>query len=140
MTRTAAVLAVSACLLLPGCDRLSHTTISQRSTADGVDTIHTVTEVVRDLATFRCVASRTGQCRIVVYSRTCEAAVSLRAGTLDEHCATRALGRYDLRVGQAKSVRNLPRGFSHCSAADGVVVPDDCAVPAGAPPARRGAR
>jgi hypothetical protein len=131
MIRTAvAVLAVSACMLLPACDRLSHTTISQRSYADGVDTIHTVTEVVRDVATFRCLASRSGKCRIVVYSRTCDVDVSLREGKLDEHCDTRALGRYDLRIGEARAMRNLPADFHHCSAADGVVVPDDCAVAA----------
>jgi hypothetical protein len=119
---------IAACALLPACDRLSHTTISQRSSRDGVDTIHTEVEIVRDLATFRCLSSRTGRCGIVVYTRACSTEVSLREGRLDEHCATRALGRYDLRVGETKAVRRLPAGFAHCSSAAGVTVPDDCAM------------
>jgi hypothetical protein len=119
--------ALVACLLLPACDRLSHTSISQRSTADGVDLLHVETEVVRDVATLRCLASRSGQCRIVLYTRRCEYDVSLREGRLGERCETRALGRYDLAIGQVREVRGLPKGFRQCSSPEGPM-PADCAL------------
>jgi hypothetical protein len=124
----AVALATLALATLTACDRESATTLVQRSTTDGVHTIHVETRVVRDVATFACLTSRTGQCRIVVFIRECDIEVSLGDGTMGQDCTTRALGRFELRTGERHAVRGLPHGFKQCSAVEAMPVPPACDV------------
>jgi hypothetical protein len=130
MTRLifAFALALLTVATLSACDKLSRTTMSHKSSQDGVDTIHVQTEVVRDVATFRCIASRSGTCRIVVYTRRCEVDVSLREARMDEQCVTTALGGYELRTGERRAVTGLPKGFKECVSPDAMPVAAECVM------------
>src|SRR5687768_15182146 len=102
-------------MLLPACDGMGHTTITTRSSVDGQDTVHVVTEVVRDVARFRCLASRSGLCRIVVFTRTCERELSIRGAKLDERCTSRALARLDVETGATRELRGMPAAIRQCA-------------------------
>jgi hypothetical protein len=121
-----AVLAAVACV--SGCNRLERTTMSHRSSEDGVYTIHVQTTVEANRATFACLVSRSGTCRILVYSRTCEMDVSLREGRLGEECETRALGMFKLRTGERRVVTGLPKGFRQCVATDAMPSVPGCVM------------
>jgi len=108
-------LVVALPMLLPACDRLGATTMVTRSTIDGADTVHVVTEVAHDVARFHCKAARSGLCRIVVFTRTCEQDVSLRDARIDERCTTRALARIDVDAGSTRELRGLPAGMRQCA-------------------------
>ena len=122
MVRRLYPLLIALPMLLPACDRLGGATIVTRSTVDGTDTVHVVTEVAREIARFRCEAARSGTCRIVAYARTCESALSLKERRVEEHCTTRALARLDVAAGDAREVRGLPPSFGQC--ADDRAAPD----------------
>ena len=128
MTRRLHPLALLLPVLLVGCGDLGRTEYVFRTSADGVDTVHVVTEVVRDLARFRCVSARSGSCSIVVFTRTCEHAVSLREARIDEHCSTRAVAHLDVAAGAVRALRGLPAGFRQCAAGDGAA-PDLATCP-----------
>jgi hypothetical protein len=102
-------------MLLSACDGMGHTTITTRSSVDGRDTVHVVTEVVKDVARFRCLASRSGLCRIVVFTRTCNLEVSIRDGAMDERCTTRALARLDVATGATRELRGMPAAIRQCA-------------------------
>ena len=120
MSRSASGVAVVllAATALGACDRVERTTMSHRSSEDGVYTIHVQTTVEADLATFRCLASRSGTCRILVYERTCKYDVSLRKGHFGEDCETRALQGLELHAGERRVVAGLPKAFKECVAFD----------------------
>jgi hypothetical protein len=109
------LLVIALPLLLPACDDLAASTIDTRTTHDGTDTVHVVTEVAKDLARFHCLAARGGQCRIVVYTRSCERDVSLREARIDEHCTTQALARLEVPKGATRELRGLPATLRQCA-------------------------
>jgi hypothetical protein len=113
-------------MLLPACDNLGHTTITTRSSTDGQDTVHVVTEVVKDVARFQCLSSRSGLCRIVVFTRTCDYEVSVREGRMGERCTTQALARLDVASGETREVRGLPAAIKQCASDDTAPVLAGC--------------
>jgi hypothetical protein len=119
-------LALFAIASVAACSRVSNTTLVQRSSVDGVDTLHVETTVVRDVATIACLTSRTGQCRVVVFTRRCDLDVALGEGRVGQQCVTRALGRYELRTGERHAVRGLPKGFEQCSSVETMPTPPEC--------------
>jgi hypothetical protein len=121
-----AVLVLVACVT--GCNRLERTTMSHRSSEDGVYTIHVQTTVEANRATFRCLVSRSGTCRILVYSRPCARDVSVREGRLGEACETQLLGRFELRTGERRAVTGLPKGFRECVAAEAMPAMAECVM------------
>ena len=122
------LLALALAATLPACDRIERTTMSHRSSEDGVYTLHVQTTVEANRATIRCLVSRSGTCRVLVYSRTCEMDVSVREGRLGEQCETVALGRFELRTGERRMVTGLPRGFRQCVATDAMPAVPACAL------------
>ena len=121
-------LALLAIASLSACNRASRTTMVHRSSVDGEYTIQVQTEIVRDKATFRCVTSRTGQCRIAVWAQTCRRDVSLRQARIDEQCTVRSLASIEINRGGQQAVQGLPEGFSLCVAPDAMPVAPECAM------------
>ena len=123
-------LALFAIATLAACNRVPRTMMVHRSSVDGETSIEVRTEIVRDQATFRCVSSRTGQCRIALYARTCRVDVSLREGRVDEQCTVRSLATLEINRGGEKAVQGLPPDFRLCAAPDAMPVAPACAMQA----------
>jgi hypothetical protein len=116
MFRTAAApIALSATLALSACDGVGHTTLVTRTTIDGADTVHVVTDVAKDVARFHCLSSRSGRCRIVVYTRHCEYALAAGSGRLGETCTTQALARLEVDTGATRELHGLPTALRQCA-------------------------
>jgi len=100
---------------LGGCDKLTSTTIV-RNLQDDTRNDRSWTRTWKDRAEFRCVASTSGSCQVVVFTSDCP-----RAG-----CSTRVLGELTLPVGATRTMTGLPRGFKHCVAHDAKPVAPNC--------------
>ena len=72
-------------------------------------------ETWKDRAEFKCVASTSGSCHVVVFASDCP----------DAGCTTRMLRELTLPVGTSRTLTGLPRGFKHCVAHDAKPVAPD---------------
>ena len=113
--RHATVLLLVALAGLAGCDKLLSTTI-ERNLQDGTRNDRSWTRTWKDRAEFRCVASTSGRCQVVVFTTDCP-----RAG-----CTTRVLAELTLPAGASRTMTGLPRGFKHCVAHDAKPVAPNC--------------
>ena len=100
---------------LGGCDKLTSTTIV-RNLQDDTRNDRSWTKTWKDRAEFRCVASTSGSCHVVVFASDCPGA----------GCSTRALHELTLPAGGSKTLTALPRGFKHCVAHDAKPVVPSC--------------
>lgn len=100
---------------LGGCDKLTSTTIV-RNLQDDTRDDRSWTKTWKDRAEFRCVASTSGDCQIVVFLSDCPAA----------GCTTRVLHELSLPAGASRTLTGLPRGFKHCVAHDAKPVAPNC--------------
>ena len=128
MSRIPLALALATVLSVAACARVERTTLSHRSSEDGVTTVHVQTTVEAGRATFLCRASRSGTCRILVYARSCRLDVVLREGRVDEQCETRVLDRLELRTTERRVVAGLPEGFRQCVAHGAMPALPGCAM------------
>ena len=90
---------------LGACDKIRSTTIVS-TMDDGIRRDKSWSRTWRDRAEFRCIASSSGRCHVVVFTRDC------RGGD----CATRVLDELSLPAGTSRKLHDLPRGFRHCIA------------------------
>jgi hypothetical protein len=120
--------AFAAIASVAACDRIDRTTMTYRSSENGVDSVHVRTTVEAGRASFACLASRSGTCRILVYSRTCSVDVSLRKRRVEEQCDTRALGGFELHTGERRAVAGLPKGFRECVSPDAMPAVPGCVI------------
>jgi hypothetical protein len=109
------VLALAALPLLGACDKLSSTTIS-RTLDDGTRNDRSWSKTWKDRAEFRCLASSSGQCHIVVFTSDCPGS----------GCSTRVVSELSLPAGAARKLTGLPRGFKHCVAHDAKPIAPTC--------------
>lgn len=90
---------------LGACDKLTSTTIV-RNLQDDTRNDRSWTKTWKDRAEFKCVASTSGNCLIVVFVSDCPG----------PGCTTRVLKELSLPAGTSRTVTGLPRGFKHCVA------------------------
>ena len=90
---------------LGGCDKWRSTTIV-RTLDDGTRRDQSWSKTWSDHAEFRCVASSSGRCHVVVFASDCPGA----------GCDTRVLRELSLPTGTSRQLHALPRGFRHCIA------------------------
>ena len=100
---------------LGGCDKLSSTTIV-RTLEDGTRNDKSWSRTWKDRAKFKCLASTSGSCEIVVFTSDCA----------DASCTARVVKELSLPVGKSMQVSGLPRGFKHCIAHDAKPVVPAC--------------
>ena len=100
---------------LGGCDKLTSTTIV-RNLQDDTRDDRSWTKTWKDRAEFKCVASTSGSCQIVVFLSDCP-------GTA---CTTRVLHELTLPAGASRTLTGLPRGFKHCVAHDAKPAAPNC--------------
>lgn len=100
---------------LGGCDKLSSTT-TVRNWQDDTRNDRSWTRTWKDRAEFKCVASTSGNCQIVVFVSDCPGA----------GCNTRVLNELTLPAGASRKLTGLPRGFKHCVAHDAKPVAPTC--------------
>lgn len=103
---------------LAACDKLTSTTIVRTLQDDARDD-RSWAKTWKDRAEFRCLASTSGNCLVVVFVRDCPGA----------GCATRVLKEFALPAGTSRTVTDLPRGFKHCVAHDAKPVAPTCLKP-----------
>jgi hypothetical protein len=100
---------------LGGCDKLTSTTIV-RTLEDGTRNDRSWSRTWKDRVKFKCVASTSGSCEIVVFTSDCPGAA----------CTTRVVKELSLPVGKSMQLGGLPRGFRHCIAHDAKPVVPAC--------------
>ena len=100
---------------LGGCDKLSSTTIVS-TLEDGVRNDRSWSRTWKDHARFKCLASTSGNCEIVVFTSDCP----------DASCTARVVKEFSLPVGRSMQLGGLPRGFRHCIAHDAKPVVPAC--------------
>ncbi|MEO6365801.1 MAG: hypothetical protein ABIO38_07135 [Luteimonas sp.] len=111
-----ALLPVALSLLgMPACDKL-HSTTTVRTLQDGTRNDRSWSRTWKDRAEFKCLASSSGHCNIVVFVRDCSSAP----------CTTRVVSEVALASGASRQLTRLPRGFKHCVAHDAKPVPPTC--------------
>jgi hypothetical protein len=112
--RLVALLAFVASVL--GCDH-PHRTISQRTTANGVDQLDSEVEITTGHTRFDCHASRTGACHYTVFAHPC-----------DEHdrCDATPLRQLSVQAGTQQDLTGLPAAMQVCASADATPVDARC--------------
>lgn len=115
-------------LALFGCNE-GGTTILNRATANGTDTIHSETRIKAGVAHFECVSSASGRCHYTLFPR-CPAPRPARA---DAECSDAPIERFSVRQGASREVVGLPE-FALCVASDDAPLQAGCA---GGTPRRR---
>lgn len=100
---------------LGACDKLRSTTIV-RTVDDGIRHDRSWSRTWKDRAEFRCIASSSGRCNIVVFTSECHG--------ID--CRTRVLTELSLPPGTSRRLDRLPRGFRHCVAHDAKPIVPTC--------------
>jgi len=88
---------------LGACDKLT-ATATARALQDGVRIAQHWSRTWNSCADYRCIASATGRCNIVVVVSVCAGA----------SCDTRLVEELSLPAGASKTLTALPRGFKHC--------------------------
>ena len=101
-------------LALFGCDG-GGTTVVTRASIDGVDVIHSATQVKAGIARFQCIASASGQCHYAVLPEECA------KGT---PCMTPP-DRFTIASGDTREVIGLPK-FHTCVAQDEAGLNEEC--------------
>jgi len=100
---------------LTACDKLTSTT-TVRTLQDGTRNDKSWSRTWKDRAEFKCIASSSGRCNIVVFVRDC----------LSAPCTTRIVSELALPAGAWRKLSALPHGFKHCVAHDAKPVPPAC--------------
>jgi len=101
-----APLLIGLCSLgLHGYDKFTSTT-TVRNMEDGARLERSWSRTWKERAEFKCVASSSGSCKVVVFVSNCH------RGT----CTTRTIDRLTLRPGTTHRLIGLPPGFRHCIA------------------------
>ena len=100
---------------LGGCDKLSSTTIV-RTLEDGTRNDKSWSRTWKDRAKFKCLASTSGSCQIVVFTSDCPEA----------SCTARVVKELSLPVGTSMQLTGLPHGFKHCVSHDAKPVVPAC--------------
>lgn len=113
---TALLIAALSILSLGGCDKLTTTTTTVRTLQDGARNDKSWSRTWRDRAEFRCMASSSGRCNIIVF-------VSVCVGTA---CETQLVQELALAAGASRTLSALPHGFRHCVAHDAKPVAPTC--------------
>ncbi|MHA6204154.1 hypothetical protein ACXU4B_07020 [Dyella soli] len=102
-------------LALAGCDH--GRTVVTHSIVDGEDVIDSQIQIVGDLASFRCLRSKTGVCHYTVLPHSCAV-----TGT----GCKRPLSTFSMREGDSLMVTTLPVDFRSCVTSR-LAAPDECA-------------
>lgn len=102
-------------LALTGCGR-GHTVVTH-SIVDGVDVIDSQIQIDGQLATFRCLRSKSGVCHYTVLPRNC--------ATSGNGCNP-PLTTFSMREGNSLLVTALPADFASCVTAS-PAAPSECA-------------
>ena len=100
---------------LGACDKLTSTTIV-RTMDDGSRHDKSWTRTWKDRAEFRCIASSSGHCHVVVFTSDCPGS----------GCTTRVLRELTLPPGTTRKLASLSPGFKHCVAHDAKPVAPTC--------------
>lgn len=112
--RLVALLAFVASVL--GCDH-PHRTISQRTTANGVDLLDSEVAIAAGHTRFDCRASRTGICHYMVFTHACDA---------QDRCDDPPLRQLSVPAGAHRDVAGLPVAMQVCASADATPVDARC--------------
>lgn len=112
---TALLIAALSILSLGGCDKLTSTT-TVRTLQDGARNDKSWGRTWKDRAEFRCMASSSGRCNIIVIVNVCTGAA----------CKTQLVQELALAAGASRTLSALPRGFKHCVAHDAKPVAPAC--------------
>ncbi len=100
---------------LTACDKLTSIT-TVRTLQDDTRNDQSWSRTWQDRAEFKCIASSSGHCNIVVFVRDCSIAP----------CTTRVVSELALPAGAWRKLSALPHGFKHCVAHDAKPVPPAC--------------
>lgn len=108
------IIALSA-VSLSACDKLTSTT-TVRTLQDDARNDKSWSKTWKDRAEFRCIASTSGRCHIMVFVSVCAGA----------SCDTKLVKELALAAGASQKLTALPRGFQHCVAHDAKPVAPTC--------------
>ena len=107
-------------LSLFGCDS-GGTTLVTRTTADGIDTVHSETRITADIARFECIRSASGRCHYTLFPREC-ASVPMQDAS---KCTSRPAEQFVLAAGDHREVVGLSP-FELCVSHEAGAVAPDC--------------
>lgn len=111
------LLHIAVCAMgVSACEKLSTTTV-EHTIEDEVRNDRSWVRLWKDRARFKCKASTSGACWVVVFVEECQG----------KACTTRLVRDFRLAAGQSSDVLKLPPGFRYCLSHDARPVAPACA-------------